>query len=138
MSILGGCLCGSVRYEIDGEFLMAGNCHCTVCRRWSGAAFSSWAFVKPEQFRWTSGENLLEAFESSPGQRRCFCRHCGSSLVATHDGVVGEVLLGSVDGDPGVRPAEHIFTGSKASWHEITDDNPQHAGWPPGFQGPAS
>jgi hypothetical protein len=42
-------------------------------------------------------------------------------------------VLASVDGDPGVRPTEHIFTGSKAPWHDITDGLPQHREWPPGM-----
>jgi hypothetical protein len=47
---------------------------------------------------------------------------------------VGEVAAGTLDGDPGVRPREHIFVGSKAPWHEITDALPQYAQWPPGME----
>lgn len=57
----------------------------------------------------------------------------GSPLASMHSGVVGEVVVGTVDGDPGARPREHIFVGSKASWHQITDSLPQHEAWPPGF-----
>ncbi|MNE61956.1 glutathione-dependent formaldehyde-activating enzyme [compost metagenome] len=131
MPITGSCLCGTIRYEISGPFLGAGNCHCSMCRKAHGSAFATWAFVKPENFRWTSGEELLAGFDSSPGLRRCFCSKCGSQLVASHAGKVREVVLGSVDGDPGVRPAEHIFVGSKACWHEITDNLPRHEEWPP-------
>lgn len=131
--IRGGCLCGAVRYEIGGAFLMAGHCHCSMCRKAHGAAFATWAFFEPGQFRWTSGEEFLTAHASSANTERCFCKVCGSPLVATHGGVVGEVVLGSVDGDPGVRPAEHIFVGSKAPWFEITDQLPRHEAWPPGF-----
>ena len=42
-------------------------------------------------------------------------------------------LSGAIDGDPGTRPREHIFVGSKALWHDITDSLPQHEEWPPGF-----
>jgi hypothetical protein len=50
------------------------------------------------------------------------------------EGHGGEVVLGTVDGDPGARPGEHIFVGSKAPWYEIVDALPQFEGWPPGMK----
>jgi uncharacterized protein YndB with AHSA1/START domain len=129
----GSCLCGGVRYAIDGPLPGAGNCHCSRCRKSHGAAFASWTFVAPAQFRWTEGENLLTRYASSPGLERLFCSRCGSPLAVAHDGEIREVVLASIDGDPGVRPGEHIFTGSKAPWHQITDTLPQHIEWPPGM-----
>jgi hypothetical protein len=67
------------------------------------------------------------------GRERCFCGKCGSPLASTHHGV-GEVVLASVDGEPGVRPREHIFVGSKAPWDEIADALPRHDAWPPGME----
>lgn len=61
-----------------------------------------------------------------------FCQVCGSPmprLVPARDFIV--VPAGAVDGDPGVRAAYHIFTGSKAPWHEITDGLPQYVEYPP-------
>ncbi|WP_439859263.1 GFA family protein [Pseudomonas sp. MBLB4136] len=133
MAIRGSCLCGSVRYEISGDFALAGHCHCGNCRKANGAAYVSWGLIDPEQFRWTAGQEHIAQYESSPGTHRCFCRQCGSSLASSHAGRVAEVVLGSVDGDPGTRPLEHIFVNSKAVWHEITDDLPQHDEWPPGM-----
>jgi hypothetical protein len=74
----------------------------------------------------------LRVYETSPGIGWAFCRICGSSLGVPMQGRLSEVTLGSLDSDPGVRPAEHIFVGSKAPWFEITDDLPQHDTWPPG------
>ncbi len=48
-------------------------------------------------------------------------------------GKLSWVTLGTVTGDPGLRPAAHIFVGSKAPWYEITDRVPQFDEWPPGF-----
>jgi hypothetical protein len=130
----GSCLCGEVSYQITGPFKVMGNCHCSNCRKSHGAAFVTWGIIDPDQFRWISGEELVQGYESSPGRKRCFCRKCGSALVSTHSGSVGEVVVGTIDGDPGARPAEHIFVGSKAPWHEITDSLPQFEEWPPGMQ----
>lgn len=134
MSIKGSCLCGNVMYEIVGSFEFVGNCHCSMCRKSHGTAFATWGIIKPERFRWISGEDFIQGYESSPGRQRCFCKECGSPLVSTHAGVVSEVVVGTVDGDPGTRPREHIFVGSKAPWHEITDSLPQYEEWPPGFK----
>ena len=135
MALTGGCLCGAVRYEIAGTLGRTGHCHCSMCRKSHGAAFVTWAMVEPEQFRWTSGTELVTQYESSPGRARCFCSRCGSALVSMHCGDVLEVALGSTDGDPGVRPGEHIFVGSRACWYEIADALPRFEEWPPGFEG---
>jgi hypothetical protein len=134
MAIKGSCLCGSVSYEITGPFKVMGHCHCSMCRKSNGAAFATWGIIDPDQFRWTSGVESVQGYQSSPDRQRCFCKRCGSALVATHSGAVTEVVVGSVDGDPGARPSEHIFVGSKAPWYEITDGLPQHEGWPPGME----
>jgi hypothetical protein len=133
IDMIGSCLCGGVRYEITGAFKAMGNCHCSMCRRAQGAAFVTWGIIDHDQFRWTAGEGRIQAYESSPGTQRCFCGTCGSPLVCTHGGKVSEVVIGTIDGDPGARPSEHIFVGSKALWHEITDALPQHDTWPPGL-----
>lgn len=131
MSIKGSCLCGAVTYEVTAPFQFLGNCHCSLCRKAHGAAFVTWGIVPRDAFRWTAGEDFVQWYESSPGNTRGFCGRCGSSLASAHSGVVGEVAIGTVEGDPGARPAEHIFVGSKAPWYEITDALPQHQAWPP-------
>lgn len=135
MSLKGSCACGTVTYEIEGPFNVMGNCHCSICRKTHGAAFVTWGLLGPGQFRWLSGEALLGKLRSSPGRERLFCRQCGTPLASSHDDAVGEVAIGTLDGDPGQRPAEHIFVGSKAPWHDITDRLPQHPTWPPGMAG---
>lgn len=131
MAIRGSCLCGVVSYEITGSLERMGHCHCSMCRKSHGAAFATWAIINPDQFRWTSGMEFIKGYASSPERERCFCKKCGSPLVATHSGKVSEVVVGTLDGDPGVRPEEHIFVGSKAPWYEIADALPQFEEWPP-------
>lgn len=131
MSISGRCLCGGIRYDITGELTNAGNCHCAMCRQQSGGAFTTAGFVEPDEFRWTQGEDLVARYESSPGFFRIFCKVCGSNLGIIEKGRVTMIFFGAVSGDPGIRPAEHIFVGSKAPWYEITDDLPQHDEFPP-------
>ena len=130
-TIVGGCLCGRVRYEVAGPLLNADHCHCSMCRRQHGAAFATYADFKPGDFRWVSGEDKVKVYETSTGGGWCFCSECGSTLAGTQRGRITAVTLGTVEGDPGVKPGSHIFAGSRAQWHEIADDLPQFAERPP-------
>jgi hypothetical protein len=125
MTITGGCLCGEIRYEVTGSFLSVMNCHCSRCRRAHGAAFASYAEVSPNQFRFISGEELIGKYGEGKGAY-CFCTKCGSNIGAFWEGRIVEVTLGTMNGDPGIRPEYHQHVGSKAPWHEITDDKKQY------------
>ena len=78
-----------------------------------------------------------EAFSSmgefSTYEGRSFCDTCGSSLQFLFDGVPDMMWIaaGTFDGVPDRRPEAHIFVGSKAPWHDITDDLPCHEEYPP-------
>ena len=128
--IEGGCLCGGVRYEVRGAFLRAGHCHCSRCRRHSGTAVCTQGRVRREDFRLTKGAGLVRAFRPAGGAVNAFSSVCGSSLFGGTwpEGPEVSIRLGSVDGDPGIRPQCHTFVGSKAPWDEISDDLPQHDG----------
>jgi hypothetical protein len=129
----GSCLCGSVRYEINGPLDGARNFHCSLCRKAHGAAFRSRASVRSQDFRWGAGENLITWYDTSPVTHRGFCSRCGSPLLSRFDAKpeVYGLPLGCLDKDPGVKPAMHIFVGSKAAWFEITDSLPRHEEAPP-------
>lgn len=129
MKQTGSCLCGGVRYEIDGPLADVLNCHCSMCRKLHAAAFRTRAKVRSTDWTTVSGQALIKFYESSRGEHKGFCSNCGSSLYTRFD-AHPEVLgfpLGTLDTDPGVRPQRHIFVQSKAPWFEITDDLPQHA-----------
>ena len=134
MSVLGGgCLCGGIRYEIEGPVGPLLFCHCSMCRKAHGTAFRSRLAVPKAAFRFVSGEALLERYRSSGDTVRSFCRACGSPLVNLWDGDPERygLALGTLDDDPGVRPACRVFVGSKAPWFEITDPLPQFEAFAP-------
>lgn len=126
----GGCLCGSVRYEVRGKFLRANHCHCSRCRRHSGAATGTQGRVRQEDFTLLSGESLIRVYAPVDGAVKAFCSRCGSSLFGGTwpEGPEVSIRLGTLDGDPGIRPQCHTFVASKAPWHEILDDLPQYPG----------
>ncbi len=124
--LTGGCLCGKVRYEIDGKASGIWFCHCSKCRRSTGSAFVAAAACRETNFRWLCDSRAISEFSTESGYRRRFCATCGSpapSYVPDRDFVW--LPAGSLDGDPGTRPRHHIFVGSKAPWLEITDSLPQ-------------
>ena len=129
----GGCLCGGIRYEITGPIGSALYCHCSMCRKAQGSAFRARLAVPKGSLRFVQGEELLTQYRSSGNTVRTFCRVCGSPMVnfwAVEPDNYG-LALGTLDNDPGVRPARHEFVGSKAPWYEITDGLPEFEAEPP-------
>lgn len=129
-TLAGGCLCGGVRYEINGPFLRAGHCHCSRCRRHSGAAVCTQGRVRHEQFRLVRGEDRVRTYREAGQAAKAFCAECGSSLFGGTwpEGPEVSVRLGTLDGDPGIRPQYHAFVDSRAPWDEIHDDLPRYPG----------
>jgi ketosteroid isomerase-like protein len=130
--LTGGCLCGAVRFEIDGALGPITCCHCSLCRRSSGSAFVAAASVDAGYFRVTKGEDVLGDHVSSPQNHRHFCTRCGSQLFGRHDAYpIVRVRVGTVDGDPGGHVAAHFMMDSKASWFDVRDDAEQFPELPP-------
>jgi hypothetical protein len=105
-----------------------------MCRKHHGAPYATFVSAPLTGFRWIGGQESISKFTTESGSGRSFCQVCGSvtpMLLAD----AGLVLCpaGNLDGDLGITPQAHIFTGSKASWYEITDTLPQHEAYPPEF-----
>ncbi len=131
----GSCLCGTVRYEIDGPFKTMLSCHCSICRKHHGSMFATFVSAPVDGFRWISGAENVTRYPSSDQFDRPFCKTCGSP-VATPVPSLGLVFApaAALDGDLGIDLQGHIFTGSKAPWYEITDSLPQYAEYPESFR----
>ena len=123
----GGCLCGAVRYEIEGQIRDVIACHCTMCRKQTGH-FLATADVWNEQFRLTE-QSGLKWYRSSPGNRRGFCETCGSVLFFQSDGSEYIcITAGTIDGKTGLRMAAHIFVADKGDYYTIDDGVDQFDG----------
>jgi hypothetical protein len=124
----GSCLCGQIRFEVDVFAPLTGNCHCSMCRKFHGAAYATIAEAKRRHFRWTAGEELLKDYTADNGTTRRFCRQCGSSRTFSSpraDPELVEIALGAFDDEVPVTPDAHIFVGSGANWARPDDDLPQ-------------
>ena len=127
----GRCGCGAVSYAVADAFAFAVYCHCSLCRRATGAAFKPLAGIARDRLRVTEGaEAILIVGAATWHDARCGT--CGSLLYAVvRDGTFAHVAMGTLVDDPTIRPTAHIFVGSKAPWYAITDDLPQHDGHMP-------
>jgi hypothetical protein len=130
LPLTGGCLCGSVRYEISEPLVGASYCHCTRCQRRTGSAAACSARVAPGSLRITAGEELVESWDPPDGFKKAFCSNCGGALWAQNpdDPQVISVRMGTFDSDPGVRRTYRQFTAYAAVWEPIPDDGlPRYA-----------
>jgi hypothetical protein len=130
----GGCLCGAVRYRVEGQPLHAGYCHCRMCQRAAGAPVVAWGAWPADRFAWLQGKP--GRFASSAKGERSFCPSCGTSLTSVDPGDrrLVEVTLASLDDPAAFPPEEHIWTASRIRWLELGDKLPRHTG-PPGSEG---
>ena len=120
--IEGSCLCGSVRYRIEGQPALMYHCHCDTCRAASGASYATNILVPTESLV-IEGRDVLSSFESSPRKRRYFCSRCGSPIYSHSESMPAMVSVrcGTLKTDPGLAPSYHAWVGSKAPWTTIAD-----------------
>lgn len=124
--LAGECYCRAVGYTVADEFAYAMNCHCSNCRRTTGAAFKPFAGIARDKLSVIRGGDSLEIY-GNEANHNAHCGRCGSLLYSVvRDGAFVHVAMGTLVDDPSIRPMAHVFTGSKAPWFAITDDLPQY------------
>lgn len=129
MAIKGSCLCGTVSFEIDradGPFEI---CHCSRCRKVTGANGMYGISVKKEHFRFLSGEDHIGTWEAPilyapPAYVSTFCKTCGSVVPLPGDFEEVEIPAGLFDDDPGIVPDRHIYIEYKPKWDGTVEREP--------------
>jgi len=125
-TVTGGCLCGAIRYEASQRLSGGLICHCRMCQRATGSAFTPNVLYARKRFQLTQGQPIW--YQSSGIAERGFCGTCGSQLFLRYSvpGWSGwiSVTLGTHD-DPNAVPAErHFGTQTRQAWFQIHDDLP--------------
>ncbi|MDJ0706599.1 MAG: GFA family protein [Leptolyngbyaceae cyanobacterium MO_188.B28] len=121
----GSCYCGDIRYKVKGAPFHQTNCHCSICRRTTGAPYVTWFSVSRADFRFTAGQP--NRFRSTQKGIRSFCPRCGTQLTFEHeDQDEIDITTCSLEDPERVPPEDHIHTGSKPSWVALSDGLPCH------------
>jgi hypothetical protein len=124
----GGCLCGAVRFRVTGPLREIIACHCSMCRRATGAFVAATAAADDNLA--VNGAGSLSWYGSSNEAERGFCARCGSNLFWRRPGSGRtSILAGSLDQPTGLRIARHIFVADKGDFYEIGDGAPRHEQW---------
>lgn len=126
-ALLGGCLCGRLRYRVALPPVDAAYCHCRLCRRSAGAPVLAWASFPGAAFRYVKGEPRV--YRSSRKAMRDFCGDCGTQLTFRSDrSDEVDVTLASLDEPRRIVPEYHIWTMSRVPWFDTRDALPRHRG----------
>ena len=127
MKYSGSCLCGAVKFEVEGDFENFYLCHCERCRKDTGSAHAANLFSSTAKLRWLSGQEKIKTFNfRSEGHIKSFCIDCGSALPNIQmDGNLLVVPAGSLDSDINIKPDGHIYLASKANWDNELEKAPK-------------
>ena len=119
----GECLCGTVKFEVEEEIRNLYQCHCSLCRKATGAAANAATFVQVSAFRWVSGESEIRSYKKPSGFRSDFCLVCGSPVPNSLSGSgmvwIPAGLLNELDTS---RISVHLHTKSAAPWERESDE----------------
>ncbi|QNO27227.1 GFA family protein [Sphingopyxis sp. OPL5] len=120
----GGCQCGGVRYQVEGEPVMVANCFCRDCRSASGGAGSTVAVFPADGFALDRGSAIGYTSDAASGKSltRNFCSTCGSRLftdqIESFPGMV-MIALGSLEDGHGLAPTMNIFGKDMPVWAAV-------------------
>jgi hypothetical protein len=125
----GGCACGSLRYEAQGEPIFVNNCHCRLCQRQTGGTGVVNAFFESDRITVTQGELTEHVVKAGSGGDHiiCRCKDCGTA-VFSHYPRVGRlgtgVRVGSFDDSASFTPTAVVFAAYKMPWVTLPEGIP--------------
>jgi hypothetical protein len=128
----GSCLCGSVKYELLGEFQSFFLCHCSRCQKDTGSAHAANLFAESSTLTWTQGEEAVRTYKHPNSlHEKSFCGNCGSALPRVEESLSHIVVpAGSLDSPVPISPTAKIFVADRASWAQDLPDVPSFEGLP--------
>ena len=132
MAITGGCHCGAIRYQVEGDPIVHALCHCTDCRRSAGAPMVAWTMYPATAVKVTKGAPKIR--KSSEHGRRYFCSDCGTGLFYFNDQILPRIVdvQSATYDNPDAIPAQaHIQVAERIGWMEKAHELPSFDRYPP-------
>ncbi len=132
MPITGGCHCGAIRYQAEGQPLNHSLCHCRDCRRHAGAPMVGWTMYPIAAVKVTQGRPKV--YESSTNGRRHFCADCGTGLFYLNSVILSGIIdiqSATYDDPDAVPPLAHIQVAERIRWMEHAHELPTFERYPP-------
>ncbi len=129
--MIGKCLCGTIEFEVKGEMPNLYQCHCSLCRKTTGAAANTATFIERKNFEWLRGESSIRSYVKDSGFRSDFCASCGSPVPnLLRDTGLYFLPVGLLEETKGFHVVQHLYTASKAHWDVIGGSAEQHGEMP--------
>lgn len=128
LPIVGGCLCGAIRYECTAEPIFMGNCHCRDCQKATGAPFISAFGVMTEALSFSSPPKTIEMTADNGNKvTRGFCAECGTTLFGRSTGmpVLTTVSAATLDDSSWFTPGAELYVSSALPWVSLNPDLPK-------------
>jgi len=133
-ALTGGCLCGDIRYELEGPALFVGQCCCKDCQKATGTGHTTIIGVKRPQLT-VRGTPRAYACKGDTGGDvvRHFCERCGGRLYTTGSSIDEVVIIqaGSLDDPDAVTPESVIYTKDAPRWDFFDPALPKFPAMPP-------
>lgn len=131
--MVGGCLCGKVRYSAEADPVFTAVCHCKNCQKQAGTAFSVIVAVPAPTLKATGPiKTFNDVGDSGKPVNRNFCPDCGSPITSDVDAVPGLTFIkaGTLDDTSWLKPTMEIYCDSAQSWFLPSGDTQKFAKGP--------
>jgi hypothetical protein len=119
----GSCLCGAIRFQFEGDPKWIAHCHCSDCRRATGAAVSTYVGVELDRVKFSSGTPSV--YSSSKGVKRSFCAHCGTPIAYQGERWPSEIhfFVGLFERAGDLAPQNAVYEAEKLPWLQIVTED---------------
>ena len=137
MGLTGGCMRGTVRYELKSDPFDCGYCHCRTCQLSSGSPAMVFASVPAGDLVWLAGGDRVKSVTSSSFGHRDYCADCGTPFLmkVNHQPETVDFSVATLDDPNAIAPTFHIFWASRVPWFEPKDNLPRHDKFRPDTRG---
>lgn len=132
-TLVGGCLCGKIRYHIEGQPLFVSQCCCKDCQKATGTGHTTIIGIHKDQLKMDgTPATYTNTGDTGGSVTRHFCGHCAGRLYTSGDTPGDHIMVqaGSLDEPGQVSPQNVIYMKDKVSWDFVDPDLPKFAALP--------